>query len=344
MTTMADIARLAGCSKVTVSRVLNEKPDVSPDTRSRVLRLVRELRYAPDARARGIARKRSHTIGLVLAHLGGSAVADHVQAIERTARRRGYQLILCNSGEDVARERECLRLLRSHRVDGVVIMPCRFEAPHIAELRQDGVPVVLLHRYLRDVALDAVLSDHREAARLATVHLARAGRRRIAFARRQGLVSTVVDRLDGYRAGLRQVGLEYDATLVLTADQSVESGREVAGRLLHRPAPPDAILAYNDIQAFGVLQGLLEHGRRVPDDVAIVGADNLAGCEVLTVPLTTIAQDGPGIGERAMSLLVRRIEKPTDDGPRRILVPPRLIVRESCGARRAGVVVDEASA
>jgi LacI family transcriptional regulator len=335
---------MAGCSKVTVSRVLNDRPDVSAETRQRVLGIVRELRYAPDARARGLVHKRSRILGLVMDNLTSVFIADHIRAAEWTARRHGYQLILCNSEGGLARERECLRLLREHRVDGILIMPCRFEAPHLAELRDDGVPIVLMNRYLRDVELDAVISDHRQAARLLTLHLARAGRRRIAAIRRRGVVSTLLDRQEGYRLGLREAGLEYDPSLVLTADQSVEGGREAVGRLLRRPDPPDAIIAYNDRQAFGVLQALAQHGRGVPEEVAVVGADNLIGGEMLAVPLTTIRQDGAAIGQRATELLIRRIERPTAEGPRRIVIPPRLIVRESCGARRAGLVLDEASA
>jgi LacI family transcriptional regulator len=343
MTTIGDIARLAGCSKVTVSRVLNDKPDVSQETRERVLGIVRDLRYTPDARARGLARRRSHILGLVMSDLTSTFIAQQIRGVERGARRKGYQLILCDSGDDPARERESLGLLRSHRVDGVVVQPCRIEAAHIAQLHEDGMPLVLLGRYLRNVELDVVMSDHHETARQTTALLARSARRRIAFLRRPGNTSTIVERLSGYRAALEEADLPYDPLLAPVVDESMAGGREAVQRLLRLPCPPDGIFAFNDMQAFGVLQGLAERGRRVPDDVAVVGADNLPGGEILPVPLTTSIMDGLTIGTRAVELLIRRIEKRSDGAPRRIMIPPKLIVRESCGSRRAGLVHDVAT-
>ncbi|MCC6179344.1 MAG: LacI family DNA-binding transcriptional regulator [Chloroflexi bacterium] len=348
MATISDIARQAGVSKVTVSRVLNNRPDVSTTTRERVLRIVSELRYSPDARARGLAHRRSRVIGLLMDDLTTPFMLDSIRGVERVVRQGGYQLILANSDGSPAQEQASLRLFREHRVDGIIAVPCRFESPAMVELHRDGVPIVLMKRYLRDAELDAVLNDHRAVGRIGTLHLARAGRQRIALILRRRDISTVFDRLRGYREALEELGRPFDPSLVVKVEETFEGSRAGTHRLLRLADPPDAIFAYNDSVALGVFRALTDHGLTVPDDVAVLGGDRLVGGDQLSVPLTTIAQLGDSIGERAARLLLRRIEKGPGDVPQRILVPPQLIVRESCGARQAGLetgrAIPEASA
>lgn len=344
MVTISDIARRAGVSKVTVSRVLNNRPDVSAETRERILRLVAELRYTPDARARGLTHRRSRIVGLLMDDLTTPFMLESIRGIERVTRQRGYQLILSNSDGSPAHERANLRLFREHRVDGIIAMPCRFESPAIVELQDDQTPIVLINRYLRDASLDAVLNDNRAVGRLGTLHLGRVGRRRIALILRRRVISTVFERLRGYREALSELGLPFDAALVVKIEETFEGSRAATHRLLRLPDPPDAIFAYNDGVALGVLTALRELNLAVPGDVAVLGGDRLDGGDQLWVPLSTIAQLGATIGERAARLLLHRIERGPAETPQRILVPPRLIVRESCGARQAGVAVPDVGA
>lgn len=341
MATISDIARQAGVSKVTVSRVLNDRPDVSAETRERVLRIVRDAGYAPDARARALVHKRSRTIGLMMDDLISPYILDHMRAVERTVRKAGYQLIVASSDGSPALERAGLRLFREHRLDGILLVPCSIQSPSAIELHRIGVPVVQMARYLRDAELDLVANDHYAVGRIGALHLAKTGRRRIAFIARRRVLSTVFDRFRGYRNALAELEIPFDPSLVVKIDENVEASEAVTYQLLRLPNPPDAIFAYNDGVALGALRALASAGLQVPRDVAVMGADNLTGSEQWAVPLTTIAQSGEAIGERAVRVLLRRIEKGPAVVPQRVFVPPRLIVRESCGARQLGTVLDD---
>ncbi|MCC7372757.1 MAG: LacI family DNA-binding transcriptional regulator [Chloroflexi bacterium] len=327
-----DIARRAGVSKVTVSRVLNNRPDVSAETRERILQLVTELRYTPDARARSLTHRRTRTVGLLMDDLTTPFMLESIRGIERVMRERGYQLILANSDGSPERERATLRLFREHRVDGIIAMPCQFESSAIEDVAADGTPLVLVNRFLQHANLDAVLNDNYAVGRLGTLHLGRAGRRRIGLILRRRTISTVFERLRGYRDALAELGLPFDPSLVVKIAETFEGSREATTQLLGLAEPPDAIFAYNDAVALGVLSVLRERGLRVPADMAVLGGDQLTGGDQLWVPLSTIAQRGATIGERAAWLLLARIEKGPAEEPRRMLVPPELIVRASCGA------------
>ena len=309
MVTISDIARRAGVSKVTVSRVLNERPDVSAETRERILHLVSELRYTPDARARGLTHRRSHIIGLLMDDLATPFMLASIRGVERVTRQHGYQLILANSDGSPAHERASLRLFREHRVDGIIAMPCQFQSQAILEAQDARTPIVLMNRYLRDAHLDAVLNDNRMVGRIGTLHLGRVGRRRIGLILRRRYISTYYDRLWGYRQGLRELGVPFDKSLVVKIDETFEGSRAATHRLLRLPEPPDAIFAYNDGVALGVLRALQECRLSVPGDVAVIGGDRLDGGDQLWVPLTTIAPAGSSIGERAADLILDRIEQ-----------------------------------
>jgi LacI family transcriptional regulator len=344
MVTISDIARRAGVSKVTVSRVLNNRPDVSAETRERILRLVNELRYAPDARARGLTHRRSGIVGLLMDDLATPFMLASIRGVERVTRQHGYQLILADSDGSLAQERASLRLFREHRVDGIIVMPCQFQSPAVLELQHDQVPIVLMNRRLRDANLDAVLNDNRLVGRMGTLHLGRTGRRRIGLILRRRYISTYFDRLWGYRQALKELGLPFDKSLVMKIEETFEGSRAATHRLLRLPDPPDAIFAYNDGVALGVLRALQESGLSVPGDVAVLGGDPLDGGDQLWVPLTTIAPMRTTIGERAAHLLLNRIAGGPAPTPQRILVPAQLIVRESCGAREAGLALPDVSA
>lgn len=344
MVTISDIARRAGVSKVTVSRVLNNRPDVSAETRQRVLSLVAELRYAPDARARGLTHRRSGIVGLLMDDLATPYMLASIRGVERVTRQHGYQLILADSDGRPEQERASLRLFREHRVDGIIVMPCQFQSPAILELQHDRVPIVLMNRRLRDANLDAVLADHSMIGRMGTLHLAGVGRRRIGLILRRRYISTYFDRLGGYRQALNELGLPYDRSLVVKIEETFEGSRAATHHLLRLPDPPDAIFAYNDGVALGVLRALQESGRSVPGDVAVLGGDPLDGGDQLWAPLTTIAPMRTAIGERAAHLLLNRIACGPAPIPQRILMPAQLIVRESCGSRPAARTPQDASA
>jgi DNA-binding LacI/PurR family transcriptional regulator len=212
------------------------------------------------------------------------------------------------------------------------------------ELEHDRTPIVLMNRHLRNANLDAVLNDNRMIGRIGTLHLGRVGRQRIGLILRRRYISTYYDRLWGYRKALKELGLPFDKSLVVKIDETFEGSRAATHRLLSLPDPPDAIFAYNDGVALGVLRALQERGLSAPGDVAVLGGDRLDGMDQLRVPLTTIAPMGATIGERAAHLILDRIENGPAETPQRIFVPARLIVRESCGARQAGLVVPDVSA
>lgn len=324
---LRDIALEVGCSVNTVSRALSNKPDVSPETRARVLEVAARLHYTPNLLARALVSKQTRTLGLVVTDCTNPYYGQMIRGVEAAATRAGFALLLATSDENPEKERRVLTTLRERRVDGLLIAPIDGKAEHLAELESDGLPQIYLSRPPEGFAADFVANDNRAGAALAVRHLVELGHRMIAHATRESAVFSAVGREAGYLEALRAAGLDDGPTLRGAPD--IEGGRRVARLLLERDPLPSAIFAYNDLMAIGLMSELAAAGHRVPEDVSVVGYDDIELAAYVQPPLTTVAQQTTEIGRRAAELLVRRIERGPAHRPRTIVLPPVLVVRGS---------------
>lgn len=338
---MKDIAAELGVSTITVSKVLRNKPDVGEETRRRVLQRVKELNYRPNLLARGLASGRSHTVGLIVPDLVHTFFAELAKGLKAGLRSRGYQLILASAEEEPELEREEIDTLLARGVDALVVASCHTDAADLQHLAEAAVPFVLLDRRLPHCAAHFVGSDDIAAGRLATEHLLSLGCRQIAHIGAEG-VSTGMDRLQGYRAALKQTGIAFSPELVQTISRTEEAG-DAAGfaamtELLRAKAPLNAVFCYNDLAALGAIRCVLAAGLRVPEDVAVIGCGNLRLASYLEVPLSSIDQGAAEIGEQAARLTTALLG---DDAPVRlqtVRVQPRVIARASTTGKGIGKV------
>jgi LacI family transcriptional regulator len=325
--TIAEVARRAGVSIATVSRVLNDVPgQVGATTRRRVLRVIRELDYRPNALARSLHQRRTHTVGLIIPDITNPYYAEIARGIEDAVSRQGYTLVTCNSDRKLDRISHSVALLREKQVDGIILGGGgTLGAPHFAALRNCGTRVVLIGRY--DVALPAVRVDNEKGAREAAAHLLAFGHRRIAIVAGPKASTTTVDRLAGYRQAFDEFGIPFPSRWLRYGNLRPESGLEAVGGLFAGRQTPTAILAANDQMAIGAMRGILQRGLEIPRRVSVVGFDDIALASFLTPALTTMALPlypmGVAAGEMILRLLAG-VEQPPE-----IWFTPKLTVRES---------------
>lgn len=323
---MHDVARLAGVSHQTVSRVLNGHPNVRPATRDRVAQAIRQLNYRPNALARGLASRRSRTIGVVSFDTRLYGPASTLRAIERAAREAGYTVSLSSySAADAVSVRKAVGALADQSVDGVIVIaPSEGGARGVRAIDAD-LPVVAVEAgYGGEVPVVSV--DQHAGARLATDHLLGLGHRTVWHLAGPADWLEARERVDGWRASLADA--QTAAPRLLHGDWTLRSGYEAGLALAENPAVT-AIFAANDHMALGVLHALHERGIRVPDQISVVGFDDIPESEYLIPALTTVAQDFDELGRRGLQLLVDLVDGTPSDDECRTRVPPTLTVRAS---------------
>lgn len=303
-TSIKDIARAAGISHSTVSRALNDSPLVNAETKARVRLMADTLGYSPDASARSLVRGRSHTVGVVVTTIADPFAAEVIEGIERTAYAHGYSLILTASHDEPAQEIAAVEVLRSKRVDSIIVTSSRLGALHQERLNTTGVPVVLLNSHSPRTMPNAysVRVDDFHGARLATEHLIGLGHRRIAHVTGLDGHSNSMERLGGYHHALAAAGLDCPSALVVPGNGRADSGQAALGVLLALQERPTAVFCYNDMIAIGLLSAAWQAGITVPDDLAVAGFDNIPLAAHVCPPLTTYAQPMLELGERAMHI------------------------------------------
>ncbi|MFJ4675659.1 LacI family DNA-binding transcriptional regulator [Kitasatospora sp. NPDC088783] len=337
---LKDVAMRAGVSVKTVSNVVNDYPHVRPGTRDRVRQAIEELGYRPNATARHLRTGRSGIIALAVPELGNPYFADLAAAVIDAAAHHGHTVLLDHTAGLRAKETLVSQGFRSHLIDGLILSPIRLEAEDLLR-RPARPPLVLLGEREYDAPFDHIAIDNVAAARLAVRHLLSLGRRRIAFvgARRDSRRQPAHLRLRGWREEILAAGgSPRDDLVVATDGYDRLDGAVAMTRLLDLPEPPDAVFAYNDLVALGALRVLAERGVRVPEEVAVVGFDDIEEGGYGAVTLTTIAPDKAAIARLAVDCLIARIEAGPDRPParpRRILPGHSLVVRESTVGRTA---------
>jgi len=333
---IVDVARRAGVSKSTVSRVLTSDGAVRLDTRLKVEEAMRAMDYQPNALARGLVHGRTRTLGLIVPDLLNPFFGLLARGAEATALARGYSVLISDSAASAARQRACLTLLAERRVDGVLLAPFGGEDDARAAIGAAGLRGVLVNSTAGDPTLSSVGADNAQGGYLAAAHLFARGHRRIGFLGDAHTVESCRERLVGYRRAHREAAVADDPAVVVEDLAGMEAVHAAARRLLALPRPPTAIITVNDQFAIACLQPLSRLGRRVPEDIALIGYDDIPMAAWLSVPLTTVAQPKEEQGRLAADLLIDHIE--TADTPiQRIILQPRLVARRSSEtARLAG--------
>ncbi len=332
---MKRIAADLGVSVTTISKVLNDHTDIGPSTRKRVLARVAELGYQPNAVARSLSLRRTHTLGVVIPDLMHSFFVEIVSGIEAVVSARGYGLLLCSSGEDPRKERSEIEMLRARQVDGVVIASVSSgNTKLLQELQKLGRGLVMIDRDDHPhVRCHRVLTDDVAVGRLATTHLLDSGRRAVAHIAGPPAVHAR-RRETGYLRAMRARRIAVRPNWVIRAGFMERDGYEAMATLLKVQPKIDGVFAANDPAAIGAMKAVWDAGLQVPDDIAIVGAGNVFHGDVLRVPLTTVTWSKEELGRRAAELILDQMG-PHPDGPfQRIILPPELIVRASSGVGR----------
>jgi LacI family transcriptional regulator len=329
--TIKDVAREAGVSVGTASQAVRESPAVRAATRRRVQAVAKRLRYQPSAVARGLVTRRTHTVGLLISDIANPFFIRAVRAIEDGAQANGYNVILCNTDEDPAKETQYLRVLIEKRVDGIILATTAGSLQAVRDVRWRRIPLVLFDRELPGMAADTVKVDGVSGGRLATEHLFHLGHRRIAIIHGPVVRSTGAERLQGYLNALAAAGLRPDPALIREGNFKQDSGRALAHALLRVTPPPTALFCTNNLMTVGALQTLQEQGVRIPADLSLIGYDDMEWWTLTDPPLTTVGQPVSELGREAMRLLLAQIAAPGRRRRQRVVLKPELLVRESCG-------------
>jgi LacI family transcriptional regulator len=329
---MKDIANDLGISIVTVSKVLRDHPDISDETRERVLKRMKEVNYQPNLAARALVTGRTYSVGLVVPDLVHPFFGEVAKGMSRVLRKKGYNLVISSSEEDPQLERLEIEQLLARRADALIIASSQTGTQTFRRIEEQKTPYVLIDRKVPGLNANFTGVDDEAAGRIATEHLISLGRRRIAHIGGPE-VSTATGRLEGYRAALAAHHIEVDAALLILREHGDEasdrSGYDAMCRLLSLSPRPNAVFCYNDPTAMGAMEAIFERGLRIPQDIAIVGCGNVRYAAFLRVPLTTIDQQSEEIGDRSAKLALAQIEAKGAARPKTVLLEPRLVIRQS---------------
>jgi LacI family transcriptional regulator len=332
------VAEHAGVSVATASRVLSGSDGVSEELTERVEASALALGYRLNRAARSLRRQRAQVVGLIVSDVENPFFASVARAVESVAQTRGYAVLLCNTDEDLAKEDLYFDLLVEERVSGVIVAPSMEDGSRLAPFASDGLPVVCVDRETVEGQFDAVLTDNRAGAKAAIRHLIDDGHRRIGVVTGTVAATPSRQRLEGAREAAAEVAgvtLEVrtgELSDAIGVEQTLRLGGELAASLLGGEERPSAIMCGNNLLTQGVLLYLRAEGMRVPGEVAVIGWDDTPLYELIDPPLTAVAQPTAEIGRAAAHLLFERIAAPRRP-PERVLIGPRLVVRESCAAR-----------
>lgn len=334
MATISDVAKRAGVSPVTVSRVINKIDNVKSATREKVEQAIEELGYVPSGVAQSLRSKRTRTLALLVPDITNVFWTTVARGVEDAAQSRGYSVVLCNTDENTAKQLRYLDVVISQRVDGVVVAPYDSHPQNLAKLQQRNIPTVVIDRRVDGPAIDSVNGDSLSGACALVRHLIRLGHRRIAIISGPTNTSTADDRVTGYCIALAEAGLPLDPALIKRGEYRLASGEFLTHELLQTVQPaPTAIFAANNAIAIGVLGALEKRGLRVPLDMAVVCFDDLPDTSRLFPFLTVVVQPAYEMGVHAAQLLLSRLEAEVSLQPRHVILPVRLIVRRSCGSK-----------
>lgn len=334
MATMRDVAERAGVSVTTVSHVLNNTRPVSDRLRRRVLAAMAEMEYQPNRLARSLRRGDTYTLGMIVPDINNPFFSELARGVEDTGFAGGYSVILCNADFEEEKEQHYVNVLVEKQVDGLLLVAAGLSLEHIQGLLERKVPLVLVDREVAGMEIDTVLVDNRQGAWLGVCHLLEQGHRRIGYIGGPAGLSTSEERLAGYRQALADAGLAPDQQLLAAGNFQHDGGYHAARELLAAENPPTALFAANDLMAIGAVRAALQRGYTIPDNLSLVGFDDVPLARYTNPPLTTVAQPIYEMGVVATELLLKRLRRPGRPAERRML-QPELRLRHSTSAPAA---------
>ena len=346
-TTIKDIAQAAGVTPTTVSLALNNRSGVSEKTRQNIRHIAKALNYEPDFTARSLRSKRSYTLGLFVKNIADPFYPQLAKSISETANDYGYNVILCNVGDDVELKVKHLKILRGKGVDGIIFTAILDDDPYIHQLIEESFPFVTAVRHINIHGVNdqivSVTVDNFSGAYQAISHLYKLGHDHIGIIAGDERTSTMADRTEGAIQALKDCGIKTDAKMIANCNFSRELAMAATRDFLAMKNRPTAFFCEDDNMAIGVREVLLNSGLRIPEDVALVGFDDIDIAGITGIELTTINQQIVEIGRLSVKLLVERIEKKGVPLVSRIVLQPGLVIRKSCGFYLNGYRSDRAN-
>jgi DNA-binding LacI/PurR family transcriptional regulator len=326
---MQDVAKHAGVSPATVSRVLNNYPYIRDEVRQRVLRAIADLGYEPNRVAQRLRSANSRSIGMMVTDVTNPFTSTIMAIIEATFFEKGFTVLMCNTTANIQKELDYLSMLENEEVDGLAIVPTSENVPRIARLAEDGMPIVVIDRRMKSNHLDVVLADNVAGARSAVEHLIQSGHRRIGHIGGPLRSTSGRERYEGYMQAMQSADITPPPDWVRMGDHLYEGGYEHTVDLLKTSPELTALFVENNMMSLGAMNALHDHGVRIPQDMSIIGFDDMPWSKALNPPMTVVAQPTIEIGQTAARLLMERIEQP--DLPNRTeVLPTSLIIRASC--------------
>ncbi len=331
--TIKDIAAKANVSYSTVSRALNNKYGVDPDTREKVLRIADEINYLPNAIARGLVNRQTNTIGLVIPDLRNPFFPEVASGIGEAAAENGYNVFLCDSNWSKEREENYIKLLAERRVDGLIVAPIGNSIDGLKTIMKGMLPVVYVSRTPENTNHSYVVIDNIRGGFLATKHLIESGYESIGFIGATEDSATSDERYMGYQTAFKQYSMLIDNNFIRNGDFKQKSGYDILQKMIHNNAYPRSLFAVNDLLALGAIQAAKDAGLGVPEDIAVVGFDDIPIASLREVQLTTIIQPKFEMGRIAFDMLLEAIESSEEDHSgekgRKVILEPELVVRKS---------------
>ncbi|WP_243109352.1 LacI family DNA-binding transcriptional regulator [Anaerophilus nitritogenes] len=326
--TIKDVAKRAGVSISTVSRVINGSKPVSSEIRQKVLQVIEETGYRPNPVARSLVMKKSQLIGVVIPDISNFFIGEILNGIEEVGKMYGYDMILCNTYADVEQEKRYLNFLRSKQVEGIIFMTWKFQNI-VDELEHIDIPMVTINRNTSELEIPSVSIDNFEAAYEITKYLIENGHKKIALIRNTlDQDAFGYDQYRGYKKALEEYNLALDEELIQYGNFKLDESYEIVKEFIEKGNLPSAIFATSDVMAIGAINCLLDHGYKVPRDISVVGFNDIKLASMYRPKLTTIHQPIYDIGAVAMRMIVKQIEKEEVDN-KVVILPHELIERES---------------
>jgi len=332
MSTIRDVAKLAGVAPITVSRAVNNSGYVSQKTRERIEAAIEELGYVPNMLGPSLRFQQTMTLAAVITDITNPFWTTVTRGIEDVAQANGYSTILCNTDESEAKQEQYLHMLLRRRIDGILLVPACSEPASIELIKRQGIPVVVIDRQIPNVDVDVVRADSEEGAYQLTQYLLSLGHRNIAMLAGPENVSTAVDRTNGYQRALEDADVQVNNALIFWGNFTQESGYKQTQIATEMNPCPTAIFAANNFIAVGAMQALKEKGVCIPEGMALVTIDDIPPAYTIEPFLTAAIQPANEMGQRATRLLLDRIKDPEDTSCQNIVLPTKVIIRASSGS------------
>lgn len=331
MTNIKDVAKKAGVSVSTVSHVINKTRFVNEQTQAKVLATMENLQYHPNSIARSLRRKdkRTHTIGLLIPDSTNPFFAEVLKGVEDVSFGAGFNVFLCNSDGNPQKETDYIEALLRKQIDGIILVSAGIDPNFNEYISQRKIPLIIVDREIEGINFNSVMIDNHIGGYLATSYLTKLGHRRIGCITGPSVLTPSAYRIQGYRQALEEKSITLDHSLIIQGDFRAQSGRLATKQILTLTVPPTAIFACNDMMAVGAIRAIYEAGLKVPDDISVIGFDDILLASFIVPSLTTISQPSHEMGLLAAELVIKQIQNPQSP-PQHIILSPSLIIRDSC--------------